>query len=402
MMTVAPAVKPYENEPNSRVLVIKGLFRTSLFALIMAMSLGSQGQNNSLSLWQKTKNRAARFLNDSAEADKPRLLLYPTLAFSPETSLEIGVSALFLYYAKNNPERNRLSEVQMFSFYTLNNQYGAWFDHFLYSDHDRWFFLGRLRFHRFPILYYGVGIDAPAENPTVLYSDYTLIKERVLRKVANHFFVGLEFDYQRLYNVQFERDNDNLLLRGANGTSNFGVGLGLVYDNRHNPLNVRKGFFSEIAWIDYSRTLGSEYSFRSIITDNRIFRTVRPKQVLAAQVYGAFMQGNVPFNQLALVGGESLMRGYYLGRFRDRNYIAAQVEYRWLPLPFSKRWGATAFAAMGTVSNTPESLFQKKWLPTGGAGVRFLVFPKKDIFIRADVAITREGPNFYIYTGEAF
>ena len=44
----------------------------------------------------------------------------------------------------------------------------------------------------------------------------------------------------------------------------------------------------------------------------------------------------------------------------------------------------------------------KNVLPTGGVGVRYLVFPKKDIFLRFDVGFTREGANFYVFSGEAF
>jgi hypothetical protein len=47
-------------------------------------------------------------------------------------------------------------------------------------------------------------------------------------------------------------------------------------------------------------------------------------------------------------------------------------------------------------------LADKRWMPAGGVGLRFLVFPKKDIFIRADIALTPEGRGIYLYTGEAF
>jgi hypothetical protein len=40
--------------------------------------------------------------------------------------------------------------------------------------------------------------------------------------------------------------------------------------------------------------------------------------------------------------------------------------------------------------------------PAGGAGIRYLLFPKKDIFLRLDVGFTKDGPGFYLYTGEAF
>jgi outer membrane protein assembly factor BamA len=114
------------------------------------------------------------------------------------------------------------------------------------------------------------------------------------------------------------------------------------------------------------------------------------------------MSGDVPFNQMALVGGENLMRGYYYGRYRDKNYIAAQAEYRFLPFPFSRRLGGALFAAAGTVAPTVSAFSFKYIQPSGGVGIRYLLFPKKDIFIRFDAGMTREGINFYVYTGEAF
>jgi hypothetical protein len=373
-----------------------------LFAILSASTLAS-AQGDSLRFGKKIVRYAMQFLNDSLAEGKPKLLLYPVIAYSPETSLELGFSGLFLYQAKQKSE-NRLSEVQLFSFATLNEQYGAWFDHFLYGDNDRWFFLGRLRFQRFPLYFYGIGANSSKDAETVLNADYTLIKERVLRKVSKNFFVGLEIDFQRLYNVKFNNEAavSHSNIRGYNGTQNLGLGLGLVYDSRKNALNVRNGLFAELAFLRYNENFVSDYSFRTIASDVRFFRSLRPKQVLALQAVAIAQFGAVPFNQLALVGGESLMRGYYTGRFRDKNYIAAQAEYRWLPFPGSKRFGGALFASAGTVAPSFGVMTLKDIHPAAGVGLRFLVFPKKDIFIRTDFALTPEGTGFYIYTGEAF
>jgi hypothetical protein len=96
------------------------------------------------------------------------------------------------------------------------------------------------------------------------------------------------------------------------------------------------------------------------------------------------------------------MRGYYLGRFRDRNLLAAQIEYRMLPVSFAKRWGATVFASTGLVYNQLQHIERDHFLVAGGAGIRFLLFPKKDVWIRADFALTNEGHGIYIFVGEAF
>ena len=347
-------------------------------------------------------NTFNRYFNDSTGPEKPKFLLYPTVAFSPETSWEIGFSALLLYYAKRDTS-NRLSEIQTFNFFTLNKQYGAWFDHFIYADKDKWFFLGRLRFQRFPLQYYGIGPNAKETDKQLVNSDYILIRERVLRKIVPNLFAGLELDYQKLYNVSIETNGSNLPLPlGSNGTQNLGIGTGMVFDDRHNALNVRKGHFAEIALMNYSPRLGSDFKFNTLTIDGRIYRTVKKNQVFAAQLYLQSVTGNAPFNQLALLGSDGLMRGYYYGRYRDKKYMAAQAEYRFLPLPFSKRLGAAAFVSTGTVAPTMAAFSIKNLFPAGGVGLRYLVFPKKDIFLRFDVGFTREGPAFYVYTGEAF
>jgi outer membrane protein assembly factor BamA len=362
---------------------------------------------NSLNAQGIVKRYWNSLVNDTTDLSQPQMLVYPTLAFAPETSWEIGFSSLYVYFA-NNDATNRLSEINGFTFITLENQYGLWFDHALYSDQDRWFFLGRVRFQSFPLFYHGIGSDTPVEATARVEANQVIIKERVLRKIRNDLFIGLEFDYQRLAAVDFvlpdPEDMDFEMPLGSEGSSNVGLGIGLVQDNRHNVLNVRKGLFSELAFLHYNPAWGSTFNFSSILSDTRVYKPMGKNNVLAAQLLGQFNFGDVPFNQLALLGGENIMRGYYYGRYRDNNQIAAQVEYRFLPLPFNftDRIGAAVFAGAGSVFNDVSDISISKIAVSGGAGLRFLLFPKKDIWVRTDLAFTREGLGFYIFIGEAF
>jgi len=345
--------------------------------------------------------------NDTSNLFQAQLIVYPVFAYAPETSWEIGFSSLYVYFA-NQDTTNRLSEINGFTFFTLENQYGLFFDHAIYSEQDRWFFLGKLRFQSFPLFYHGIGVNTPEMAIAKVAANQILIKERVLRKLKKNLFLGVEFDYQRLSAVDFVlTDPDDLTFkipRGSNGSNNLGFGLGLVRDDRHNVLNVRKGLFSELALLHYNPAWGSTFNFTSILSDTRFFKPIGKNNVLATQLLGQFNFGNVPFNQLALLGGESMMRGYYYGRYRDNHQVAAQVEYRFLPLPFNftNRIGAAVFAGTASVFNQVDKLGLSNFVASGGAGLRFLLFPKKDIWIRTDLAFTEEGPGFYIFIGESF
>lgn len=349
-----------------------------------------------------TKNDLTGKFEDSS--GKSNFLIYPTLAYTPETRTEIGLVNLFLFYAKND-RRNRLSEFNTFGFYTAEKQYGVWLDHAIYGNGEKWFFLGKGKFQFFPMKYYGIGITAPKEGYAVVDNSNIQIRERLLRKIKRNFYVGAEFDFQKIYNVSFTKTDplNYSYPKGYQGANNMGLGMGLVYDNRKNVMNVREGLFAELAFLNYSPSLGSSHSFYSTQFDVRYFtKGVNPKDVFALQGSAMFNKGEVPFNQMAMLGGESMMRGYYLGRFRDKNMLAAQAEYRFLPFSFSKRWGTAAFLSAATVSPTAANIFSSQLKMAGGLGARYLIFRSKDIFVRFDIAFTREGNGYYFFIGEAF
>lgn len=349
------------------------------------------------------KRFVQKTISDTTSEGKSSFRVYPTLGYAPETSVEFGLSSLLLFQAKNDT-LNRLSEVAAFTFITLEGQYGIWLDNAIYGDKDKWFFLGRTRFQRFPLLYYGIGPTTPDVEPALVDANYLLFKQRVLRRLRPNFFFGPEIDYQQLYNAEFKQPEDHRYDEplGSGGTRNIGLGAALVYDNRHNVLNVRKGLFGELAFLKYNQSLGSHHNFQGFNLDVRSSHPLTKRNVLAWQVYGNFFTGNVPFNQMALMGGEMIMRGYYYGRYRDKNMLAAQVEHRWLPFRFSKRFGGAVFAGAAVVGPKISSLTPARARLSGGVGLRYLLFPKKDIFLRLDVGFTREGPGFYLFTGEAF
>lgn len=343
-------------------------------------------------------------LNDTSSAASSRVLAFPTAGFSPETSLEIGLRVFSLYYAKNDTLVNRLNEIVLYGFVTLRGQFGAQLENAVYSDKNTYYLLGRARYQQFPLLFYGIGPDAPPGNPALVNSNYLQIRQRGLRQLVGNLYAGVELDFQNLQRIQFERVDPNSfeLPLGGRGSTTLELGGAVVYDDRKNVLNVRKGAFLELALLR-NVPLGSEYRFGRFLFDGRLFRPLgAPNRVIAFQATGTFMNGDVPFNNLALLGSETAMRGYYLGRYRDKNLLAAQTEVRWLPFGFSKRWGGTLFASVGTVAPTLDALRlnQVRW--AAGGGLRFLFFQKKDVYLRGDLGFTREGTGLYFSLGEAF
>lgn len=347
--------------------------------------------------------QAYRVLHDTTSVDQPSFTIYPTLAYAPETGVEIGASVLQLFRAKND-SLNRLSELQAFTFFTFNAQYGLWLDNAIYTDKEKWFILGRTRIQRFPMFYYGIGPTTANNGHAVVDGFNVVFKQRVLRKIANNVFIGPEIDLQSLSGVTFEQPEQGSfeLPTGSGGSTNFGVGGALVYDSRHNVLNVRKGLFTELSFLHYRSSLRGNNGFNTVNVDIRSFHPLGKRNVLALQVMGIFQTGDVPFNQLALMGGDMMMRGFYTGRYRDKNMIAAQAEFRMLPFAFHERFGAVLFASSAVVGPHIGEMSTGNLRTAGGVGVRYLLFPKKDIYLRFDIGFSSDGLSYYVFNGEAF
>ena len=116
-----------------------GIANIVLCFLLCVSSFKAQNTDKEQGVLKRYFNQ---ILNDTNDLSAPKFMTYPTLAYSPETRWEIGLSLIYIFCQKRS--RNRLSEVKAFTFYTLEKQYGIWLDHMLYTDKNEWFFWGGL------------------------------------------------------------------------------------------------------------------------------------------------------------------------------------------------------------------------------------------------------------------
>ncbi len=103
------------------------------------------------------------------------------------------------------------------------------------------------------------------------------------------------------------------------------------------------------------------------------------------------------------MGSDEMMRGYYQGRYRDRNLIAGQTELRYR---LSPRFGLAAFVGTGEVFHTDFSFPQLK--PNYGGGVRYFFDIQKGLSFRLDYGVGEKPAGepretgFYIALGQSF
>lgn len=90
--------------------------------------------------------------------------------------------------------------------------------------------------------------------------------------------------------------------------------------------------------------------------------------VLAVDLYGDLSTDGAPWTMWPESGGDVRMRGYYQGRYRDRNLLSVQVELR---QTVYRSHGVAVWAGAGNVFPAFGRLRIKNTLPTYGAGYRF-------------------------------
>jgi hypothetical protein len=120
---------------------------------------------------------------------------------------------------------------------------------------------------------------------------------------------------------------------------------------------------------------------------------------VALQALAVASSGQPPFDQYPQLGGESLLRGYFQGRYRDRSLLAFQGEYR---LPLFWKFGLAGFAGIGQVAPDFGGFGLDRFWVAGGAGLRFLLAKREGLNIRMDFAFGEGSSGFYLSFGEAF
>jgi hemolysin activation/secretion protein len=148
----------------------------------------------------------------------------------------------------------------------------------------------------------------------------------------------------------------------------------------------------------YRDSAGSDFDAETFKIAVNHYRPMGEQNVLALRAYLRSSSGDAPFFLLSTFGGSTDLRGYPSGRYRDRMMYALQGEYRW---QFNNRWIFTGFAGFGEVAED-FSEFGRNFLPAAGIGARFVLSQKHRVSLSTDIAVGKDGTEFYFGVGEAF
>lgn len=330
------------------------------------------------------------------------VLVLPIIASSIETGWSFGLAGASTFHLKGHDSATRTSNVQALALYTTRQQLVVALNGSIYFPGERFILNQQLSYSSFPDNFWGLGKSTPDSNEESykFRQYYVYLHPQTL--LGHNLFLGMIYEFQRVIGVEYPPgglfDKENIV--GRQGYHISGLGLSFTYDTRNNAFAPDRGMMLQFYFDHFAPLLGSDYQYTNFVLDLRRFFRLSGRQVLAVQAYGFFNAGEVPLRSLASLGGANSMRGYYAGRYRDKDQAVIQAEYR---VPLFWRLGAVAFGDMGNVgSDLSELNFQCLKYSYGG-GLRLALNKKEKLNLRMDYGIGH-GANqgFYLQLGEAF
>lgn len=345
------------------------------------------------------ENTVFQYLQKSDQAPSDKAFNYSVIGgpyYTNETKVGMGLigSGLFrLHGCKND---SIPSNISLYTNVTSSGAYAVGIRSSLYFSKMKYWIDADISFSDTPSQYWGVGYNAGRNS---YYSDYNIqdmqIKVNLFKKINNHTSIGLITNARDIRGKYFE--DKNLLDGEKRKITAIGGGMNLIYDSRDIATEPHRGIYAKIGDVYYPNFSGNTSGFNKTEITFRYYKQLREGSVVAFDLGGQFNRGDVPWSLMAQAGDASQMRGYYTGRYRDKNFVESQIEFR---QHIYKRSGIAAWIGAGNIFSKLSDFRTKETLPTVGLGYRFRVKDRTNL--RVDYGVGKSQSAFYININEAF
>lgn len=339
--------------------------------------------------------------NDQPVAeDASGTLLVPLVLYTPETHL--GLGGFFVHFFRlGTHDFSRLSSLAALGIATTRQQFIMELHPDFYLLGDDLHLFGKLEYQRYPDSFWGIGNTAEDAREERYDRERLRFRGSAQYRLAGPFYAGLATDLM-LYRGVYTTVDGNFATQdipGEAGGFTSGLGPTLTLDSRDNTVGPRTGYLLNASFLYFGEPLGSRYTFVKSTLDLRYYVETFPRHVLGLRFHGEAHGGNVPYYQLGLLGGDDLLRGYYLGRYRDEALVALEAEYRY---PLIWRFSGVAFMGVGAVAGAADELIGVPLRPAAGLGLRFAINQRERLNLRLDFGVGPGTYGIYFMVGEAF
>jgi len=204
---------------------------------------------------------------DSSDADATSWYAFPTVFYTPETSLGLGAAGgVFM-----GTDADRPSSLQGDVSATLNGQYALNLRPEWYRQAGRQRVVGDIALSTYPDVFYGLGPEAPDEQEEDFTSRYVDAILQAEQQVGAAWRVGLRGRVRREVVTEVEAGGllDGPALPGHDASTVVGLGPLVTRDTRDRLFYPRRGQFVTAYLVVHPEALGSTFGFTRVVLDAR-------------------------------------------------------------------------------------------------------------------------------------
>lgn len=347
----------------------------------------------------------ARVLQYFAESDKPKpnkkidFGIIGGPHYASDTGVGLGLVASALYSTDRSDSTLELSNASLYSDVSSKGFLMIGLRGNTFLPRKRYRLDYRLYVYTFPS--YLWGFSYPESDNDDNKSKYSRTKfevmARFLMPLNRYSYLGPIARYQYVHAYKLKDHAPELLGGRPLTVSDVSVGVSYTFDSRDFMLNASRGWFVQVDLTANPTFLGNNHTYWSGELQVATYRRAWRGAILAGELHTRQSVGSVPWPMLSDVGSSNRMRGYYEGRYRDKNVVDAQVELRqhiW------HRNGMVVWLGAAEVFPDYGSLRFRRILPNAGVGYRWQF--KKGVNVRLDYGFSRNGTGFIFNINEAF
>ncbi|MEQ8703316.1 MAG: BamA/TamA family outer membrane protein [Phaeodactylibacter sp.] len=338
---------------------------------------------------------------DSLQQSSSRIVALPIVFLTPETSWGFGAAGIYTFRLPGESPESRPSQLQLGGAYTLENQVLAYLPFQVFAKAGQYNVYGELGYYRYTYFYYGIGNQYEDYDGELFDLAFPRVRLNAARRTFGQWYVGFRFWLDDM-DVSGLEPGGLLEAEGATGQSGgllTAAGGFLLLDQRDNVFYPTAGHYLELGAVRSGSFVGSQFDFTKYALDARKYWSAGTGAVVALNAYLEANTGDPPFTHLALMGGTRRMRGFYEGRYRDRQMAILQASYRF---PLFWRLKGAVFGGLGNVARQISGFRAQNTRWTAGLGLRFLLLEAEQVHVRLDYGFGEGTSGFYLTVGEAF
>jgi hypothetical protein len=315
----------------------------------------------------------------------------PSLEYTLQTGFAGAINGNLAFYTSNHDLAN-ISSIYAVAKYTQKKQFLLPVQANIWSKGNRYNVQTDWHFEKFPQQTYGLGsLTTDADGYQIDY-DYFRFYQTLYKTIFTDFYLGVGYDFDYYFNISEVNpppgDSTDFRKYGfSSKEASSGLTLSLLYDERRNLINPQQGYFANIIFRTNYRFLGSDSSWQAIVLDLRKYQNfpASSKNIIAFWTYDWFtIAGKPPYLNLPATASDTYNnfgRGYIQGRFRGRDLLYFETEYRF-GITQNGFVGGVVFANAQSFTEETTHRFEAI-LPGWGAGIRI----KLNKFSKTNLAI---------------